>query len=40
MPNASWRSDVLGDETRWMAVAIELIALVAVLVFALARSTT
>ncbi len=29
-----------GDETRWMAAAIELIAIVSIVVFAVLRSTT
>ena len=39
MPSGSWRSDAMkSDETRWMATAIEILTLVSVVAFALARS--
>lgn len=39
MPSGSWRYDAVNsDETRWMAAAIELITILSVVAFALARS--
>ena len=39
MPSGSWRYEAMkSDETRWMAAAIEILTLISVLIFALARS--
>lgn len=38
MSSASWRSEMRLDETRWMAAAVELLAIVAAVVFALLQS--
>lgn len=38
MSSASWRSEMRFDETRWMAAAVELLAVVAAVVFALLQS--